>query len=641
MHTRVFRYFLLLQIAAFLFLASRAEAGIPQAPGVPLDPSTLIQGSDIGNLSANAEIYVKDSDGKPIERPAVVMIFRMGGMPYRQDTTTGGFVKFTHMPHSEFTVQVVAPGYQSASKTFEIKENGAVTITLNLQPMEAEDAATSVGFYALAPKVQKDVAKALEALRANKPAGALPRLEAAQRNAPQNAEIEYLFGVYASQINDDAQAKAHWTKALQLDSRHLNALLSLGQDLVQQKKAADAMPYLTRAVDVAPTSWRAHSLLAQADVTQGQQEEAVKHAERAIELGHDRAASAQLVLIRVRIEKNEIEKAIPMLVDYVKAHPEDKTTAEYLENLKNPPAATAGNGAASKDLNVSANGAEALPVPTNWLPPDVDASVPAVEPGSACALDDVVAKAGKQLLVLVADVDRFAATESLTHETINRLGLSSAPEKRKFDYVASIREVKPGYLISEEYRLADGSPAVFPDGVATNGLPAMVLIFHPYNAPNFEMTCEGLARWNGGLAWQIHFKQRPDKPNTIKSYRIGADGPSYPVALKGRAWISADTFQIVRMETDLVSPVPQIRLFADHTMIEYGPVKFAKGNVSMWLPQSAEVYYDWRGRRTHRRHSFSKYMLFAVDDKQKISAPKVDQGSAGASSSGDAPKEKP
>jgi hypothetical protein len=42
---------------------------------------------------------------------------------------------------------------------------------------------------------------------------------------------------------------------------------------------------------------------------------------------------------------------------------------------------------------------------------------------------------------------------------------------------------------------------------------------------------------------------------------------------------------------------------------------------SMWLPQSAEVYFDWRGHRAHRRHSFTDYMLFSIDDKQQIADP--------------------
>ena len=103
---------------------------------------------------------------------------------------------------------------------------------------------------------------------------------------------------------------------------------------------------------------------------------------------------------------------------------------------------------------------------------------------------------------------------------------------------------------------------------------------------------------------------------------MGFEGPSHPVALKGRAWIDAESYQIVRLETDLVAPVPEIRLVADRTAIEYGPVRFRTRNVEMWLPSTAEVYFDWKGRRFHRRHSFSNYLLSAVDEKQLISAPK-------------------
>src|SRR5208282_3185639 len=116
------------------------------------------------------------------------------------------------------------------------------------------------------------------------------------------------------------------------------------------------------------------------------------------------------------------------------------------------------------------------------------------------------------------------------------------------------------------------------------------------------------SQWNGKPAWQVHFRQRSDKPNRIRAYRIGLSGPSYSIALKGRAWIAADSYQIDRLETDLIAPVPEILLVADHTAIEYGPVHFAKRKVDMWLPQTAEVYYDWKGKRTYRRHSFSNYL---------------------------------
>ncbi len=39
----------------------------------------------------------------------------------------------------------------------------------------------------------------------------------------------------------------------------------------------------------------------------------------------------------------------------------------------------------------------ALPLPSNWLPPDVDESVPPVEPKIVCLLEEVVQKAGMRI----------------------------------------------------------------------------------------------------------------------------------------------------------------------------------------------------------------------------------------------------
>jgi tetratricopeptide (TPR) repeat protein len=631
MHSGALKFFCLVVLVScgFVLLPDRALCR-PQNP--------IGSDANLGSrviYQSNVDVYLTGPGGAPVEGSPVVALIDLHGKAFDQKNAKNGYARFNEVPASEYTVQVIAPRYQTASKLVDAREGSLAKVTIELTPLSAEDAAASAGFYSLAPRVQKDVGKALVALRANKPNDALHPLEAAQKTAPNNAEIEYLFGLYSSQLKNDAQARTYWLKTLELNPKHLGALLAVGNDSIQRQAPAEAVPYLKRAIEVEPASWRAHLLLAEALLLQKQPDEAVKESQRAIEVGHERAATAQLVLAHALAERGDREQAVEALELYLKAHPSDADAAKDLETLKNPSASTLSVSAdAARELNSAAAAAAALPVASTWRPEDIDAHIPPVEPGASCAVDDVVSKAGQQLITLIKDVDRFAATESLVHESIGKSGLPSLPEKRKFDYVVSIQEVQRGYLNVEEYRNGHGGvSADFPDGVATNGLPALVLIFHPYNAVNFEMTCEGLARWNGGLAWQVHFKQRPDKPNNIKRYRIGADGPSYPVALKGRAWISADNYQIVRLETDLVAPVPQIRLVADHADIEYGPVKFTKSNVSMWLPQSAEVYYDWKGKRIHRRHSFSEYMLFGIEDKQKITVPKVDEGPAAAAAS--------
>jgi len=646
----VLKYFrVILFVSCGLLLAVEVWAGAPvpgrggQAVGSSPTVATGQAHLEDADKQGDIDVFVKGPNGAPIDGSAVVTLTKLNGEFVDQKTAKSGYVRFNGIRATEYKIQVLAPRYEAIVKQLEVQERSLAKITIEMSPLSAEDAASSVGIYALAPKTQKEVGKALEELRANKPNDAHKHLEAAQKDAPKSAEIEYLFGVCSSQMHDEVQAKAYWMKTLELNPKHLSALLAVGQDLLHENKPAEAMPYLNRAVEVDPSAWRAHAILSEALVLQRQFEDAVKQAERAIELGHERAAVVQPVLARALAGSGNRDEAIKVLQVYVQAHPSDTVASKDLETLRTPRAGGTSSDAAAvaSEMAAMTNETAALPGGSSWLPPDVDEHVPPVEAGASCAVDDVVSKAGIQLMELVKDVDRFAATESLTHESIGKNGLASYPEKRKFDYVVSIQEVQHGYLNVEEYRNGSGgSSADFPDGVATNGLPALVLIFHPYNAKNFEMTCEGLARWNGGLAWQVHFKQRPDKPNTIKRYRIGADGPSYPVALKGRAWISSDNYQIVRLETDLVSPVPQIRLIADHANIEYGPVKFNKSDVKMWLPQSAEVYYDWKGRRIHRRHSFSNYMLFGVEDRQKISVPKVDETSTD-SAPGDAVKQKP
>ncbi len=524
--------------------------------------------------TSNVDIYVQEASGAPVEGITVITLKTLSGQFYRQATTKAGYLRFNDVAPSEYTIQVVAPAYERAVKQVDAPANSSARVTVVLRPgSNSGDTALAAGFASLAPKAQKEMAKAMEALRANKPTFARSHLDALNRMAPNQAEVSYLFGVYSMQV-----------------------------------------------------SWRPHAILAEAYYLQHSRDEAMKEAERAWELGRGQAAIVQPLLAQCFAERGEKDRAVSILQAYLKERPADAAAKKQLESLQNPQRLVASPDApvSTNEMDTSAltAEAEALPVPSSWMPPDVDDKMPPVEPGAACALDEVVQNAGKRLEELVKNVDRFTATELVSDESINKWGQPSSPEKAQFDYIVSMEETRRGALTVEEYRERRAASKEFPEAVMTSGLPALVVIFHPYYAGNFEMTCEGLARWNGGLAWQVHFRQRKDKPNTIRSYRMGPEGQGYPVALKGRAWIAADSYQIVRLETNMVAPMPQIRLAAEHVNIEYAPVQFRNGALEMWLPANVEVYYDWKGRRVHRRHSFSNYLLFSVDDKQKISAPK-------------------
>ena len=626
----VFRLTRCLLFAALCFsLAFRSDAVFAQRPAP--NPGGATRGGvstsplESGDPTIELDIYVRGADGGPLEETAMVTLVAPTGQVSGQGTTLGGNIRFSVAP-TQYTIQVVAAGYENAVKELDGYIAGYSRITIQMTTASDGEAGASSSRILLAPKVQKELGKALEALRANKPDVARGHLEAAYRRAPNHPAVNYLYGVYFLQIKDQEKAKSYWTKTLEFDPKHVSALLSLSEALIREQKLPDAESYVKRAIEADPNSWRGHAILADVLLKENLAGEAVKEADRAIELGHGQATAVEPLLVRALIAGGEKERAEKVSQEYVREHPADAAARKQLEMFETPAVPVSSNNEPTPSAASPSGAAEsavALPLPSNWLPPDIDEKIPPVEPVAVCALEEVVEKAGKRVEEFVKNVDRFTASESLKHESINKWGFAEPPETRKFDYVASIQQYRQGYFNVMEFRSGSHALSDFPDGVETTGLAALALIFHPSNAANFAMSCEGLGRWNGHLAWQVHFRQRTDKPNTIRAYKFGESGPAYAVALRGRAWIAADSYQIVRMETDLVAPLPQIRLLSDHTIVDYGPVHFRKGNVEMWLPHSAELYSDWKGRRMHRRLSFSNYLLFSVDEKQKISEPKA------------------
>jgi len=256
-----------------------------------------------------------------------------------------------------------------------------------------------------------------------------------------------------------------------------------------------------------------------------------------------------------------------------------------------------------------------------WAPLDVDNAVPAVAPDAPCPLDDALHGVSQRVVELVTNLQQFTAKESLEHRELDPDGTARAARTRRYSYMVAISETRPGRLSVEEYRNGVAAFDDFPARVATMGLPALALIFHPALIEDFQLSCEGLGDWRGQPAWQVYFRQRADRPSRIRSYRVR--GITYPVNLKGRAWIAVESFQVVSLETDLMDKIREIPLEREHITIEYRPVQFKKRGVELWLPQSAELFFHYRGHRMYRRHAFSDFELFSVDVRQQIEDPKV------------------
>jgi tetratricopeptide (TPR) repeat protein len=255
------------------------------------------------------------------------------------------------------------------------------------------------------------------------------------------------------------------------------------------------------------------------------------------------------------------------------------------------------------------------------IPMRVDEVVPAVAVDVPCSLSTVLHGAGQRAEQLLSTLQKFNASERVEHYKLNAAGVPGAADVRSFDYVVTVSHDAQGAFQMQEYRNGGVVRAQqFPSGIRTANLSEHGLIFHPLLAPGFHFTCEGLGEWKGRPSWLVQFEEKKNDLNPFRSYVI--NGFSYPLQLTGRAWIDAGTYQVLRLESDLLKPVEKIHLTREHIAIEFASVKFRTRNQQLWLPQTAELYVEWNGRRFYRRHTFSNFKIFSTDSTEEVRAPK-------------------
>jgi tetratricopeptide (TPR) repeat protein len=553
-----------------------------------------------------------------------------------QDQVSQGV--FTNVAYGQYDIEVSAVGYLSERRQLQVVNSWSplqLKFTLKRDP---EAINLDVPDTRISAKARKEVKRGVSALKSNNLKEAEKQLGAAYQSDPSSSDVNFLLGYLYYEKSDYGRAADYLRAASTMNARNTQALTLLGRAGLQQRDYPAARSALERAVLEDGDNWQPHNLLADTYLHQGDYGRARDEARVAIEKGKNHASPAELVLGEALVNLGQDKEGVEALNRFLRESPLHPMAgqvrsliAEIQEHAANPEAAALAGTGSSKLVGVDplqALGAPALAV-KSWQPPGIDEVKLNIAEGSTCPIGQVLDESGKRVQELVEDVTRFAAVEDLFHQRLDAYGLPIRTETRKFNYVASISEAQPGYFSVDEYRADKLGLTGYPDQIASSGFAALALVFHPHMRDNFEMKCEGLGDWRGEPTWLVRFQQRDDRPSRIHSYKVGTQ--VHPVNLKGRAWITAGKFQIVRIEAELVNPMPEIQLLSEHQAVEYGPVPFVKKNTTLWLPKSAEIYFDFRRHRYYRRHSFDHYMLFAVDSDEKRKEPQnkpADQANA-------------
>src|SRR6202142_427776 len=585
--------------------------------------------------SGSITVHIWGPDHERLKTMVVVKLYSvaLGSVVQRSVTWDAPQVVLADMYElGRYTVEVSAKGYETQRQEVNYaKPEDRFTMDVTMKPPSAKgenDAAEAIA-PTISSKAQKYLQKGLASLQAGKLEDSEKELGVAYQSAPTNSDICYLLGVAYARSNDLEHAQEYLQMAIKSEPENMPALVALGQlsDLKGDYSGAEGT--LEKVISVEPNFSVAHWVLADVYLRQGEFEKSRQEAELSVELGEGAGNKAEFIEGDALAQLGRRNEAVKLFEAFMKDMPGDTATAPaqaFVAKLQENSAAdhSAPQGTEAELPPLPAPG---ISLPTfgllisPWGPKDVDQAKPFVSKTQLCRADEVINGAGERVTQLVENVNNITATENGVYEDVNPTGRSYSPENRKYEYMASIMDNDHGLPVIDENREDTSGSEKLPQGIAPFGLQDLALIFHPEIRSDFQMTCEGLGKWHGQATWVVYFRQRPDRPKRIRSYE--AEGRFFPVGLKGRAWISADSLQIVRMEADLISPIPEVGLSSEEDVIEYGPVDFQSKKAQLWLPITADIYFNFHRRPYRRHHAFTDYKLFSVGSTQKISVPKI------------------
>lgn len=622
----------LVSLGFFLALASFSLPG-QTVPGQSTASAT--------NPSFDLDILVRDPHGNPLETGATVKLSSPMLSYYQlSPTQSNSGAHFGGLMPGEYEVELNCPGYKKYTDRLQLVfAHESLPIYIYLTPESAASSSTPTSpapkTYDLPQHLRGDMQKGMQAIAKDKYDIAQKVFLKLTQKAPSNPDVFYYLGLAELGLEHADVARDDFKHAISLDPNHDLALLTLGHMQLRTGALSDAVATLEKAASLPTPNWRACFDLSFAYFKLKRLSDAETQAARAVQFAKDKGAAATKLLGQIQYQEGKRDDCKHTFESLLEKFPNDPLVADARIALQRLEAESAAKTIPVANTNSSANANSAqtgLALPTvpeatltkvverPWAPPDIDSATYEVAANANCKTDVILDSALHRMRTQLLDFEKFTATEHIEHQEIDRYGYPGAMKARDFSYLVFVYPLGKDSFYLQESR--DGRSEGFEEAVATTALNSMgVNILQSMYRNRFVYACEGLSSVRGQGAWQIHFAQKPDaKGEGLRRWQLHEN--TYEVPIKGRIWISSATYSVLRVETDLQQPVKDIQLTRDHLLVDYGPVNFSKGTKQLWLPWSADMYIEVRGKRYHHRHYLSDYLMFEIDTTHKVTLPK-------------------
>ncbi len=400
-----------------------------------------------------------------------------------------------------------------------------------------------------------------------------------------SAEPLLAYGTLVSWKHDPGKASTYFLDALTYSPKDPWVLQELGRTECQEMNWYSADQTLKKALDAGAGP-----------------EARFMHAEALLWSGTARQATDEL---NVYLNGRDI-KNMPPQVRALKEHIEERKKDEV----------------AFRAAAVKAQAKGIVPVDYLHHPPQ---NLPDFQPiADQGLLKDILAATGKNVADLFTGLPNICSVEKIQHEKLNHDGKVDDSKEFKYRYLALAPSHPWGPSI-DEYR-ADWQGKENPqmgladDSMLTEGFVSAPLVFHPAYQSGSSFRLLGRQKVKGRSAYVIAYAQEPAKTGLSGTFSFG--NTTRLTYTQGLVWIDADNYQIIRIVSDLLNPLPLVRLDRETTDITFSEVQFKQVTQKFWLPEKVTVTLKWNGRYYRNNHAYSDFLVSNVGENQKIGKPK-------------------
>jgi hypothetical protein len=215
-------------------------------------------------------------------------------------------------------------------------------------------------------------------------------------------------------------------------------------------------------------------------------------------------------------------------------------------------------------------------------------------------------------------VDGTAITGDELQKTIEGLMVTKGSYVKMNYRIQADPDPELGMLLLNEYRTNLKNEPIAnlggnPGDPQSVGLGNTWLLFDTRNLKEARFRYLGKQKLGKHETFVVAFAQLPE--TVTLPAQISMSGVTCSYMRQGVLWIDQTLYQILRLETDLLAPLPGIKLDEVRTEVDFAEVRIPERNLSLWLPKELEVLIETEDQATVERHRYSEYRLLTATSR--------------------------